>query len=510
MFFHFNYIKFPLSLKLIVVVFCFWHLKTIAQVDTTVTLTFDFNDHKIKEKDDKVIPKGSGALLVEDRFGNEKSAIYLRGDVASYLSLGTSKLLKSPNMTVSFWVNLFRRNYVGKGGEFNPLIQLNNGPGEDFINAFAVAYNPTLNYLAFASTKDSTLEAYVYDSEPFTFKKWHHVVAICNNSFIALYVDGSLRQQTPKTFETKFYMYDSLLIGHTGSKKNERMSIGSFDDIKIFHRSLSDKEVLDLFSAPNPNKFRNLLNEIIKYGLIVLGFVIIIIIILIRNKRALKRQKEQLELTNKISELELKVVKAQMNPHFISNCLVAIQDLVYSKDIEKAGLYIAKFSFFLRQVLNYSDENYISIEEELEVIKLYIELEQLRFKNEFKFDLMIDDGVHCEEILMPALITQPFVENAVWHGLLPLKNLRPAQLTIRVLTLNGLPLIEIEDNGVGRDLLNPPKSKSKGTKLVIDKIESLNQLSNTTNYKVEIIDLQDADKKPIGTKIIIQLENLKE
>jgi LytS/YehU family sensor histidine kinase len=305
-------------------------------------------------------------------------------------------------------------------------------------------------------------------------------------------------------------MYDSLLIGHTGSKKNERMAIGSFDDIKVFHRSLSEKEIWDLYKAPNPNEFKKILNEIYKYGLIILGFLLIVIVILIRNKRVLKRQNAQLALTNKISELELKVVKAQMNPHFISNCLVAIQDLVYSREIEKAGLYIAKFSFFLRQVLNYSDENYITIAEELEVIKLYIELEQLRFNNEFKFELIIEEGIDYEEILMPSLITQPFVENSVWHGLLPLKNLRPAQLTIRVLMRNGLPIIEIEDNGVGRDLLNPPQRKSKGTKLVVDKIESLNQLSNTTHYKIEIIDLQNGDKKQIGTKIIIQLENLKE
>ncbi len=413
-------------------------------------------------------------------------------------------------MTISFWVNLLRRNYAGKGGDFNPLIQLKNGPEEDFNNAFSVTYNPTLNHLAFSSTKDSTLEAYVFDSEPFTFKQWHHVVAICNNSLLVIYVDGYLRQQTPKAFETKFYMYDSLLIGHTGSKKNERMAIGSFDDIKVFHRSLSEKEIWDLYKAPNPNEFKKILNEIYKYGLIILGFLLIVIVILIRNKRVLKRQNAQLALTNKISELELKVVKAQMNPHFISNCLVAIQDLVYSREIEKAGLYIAKFSFFLRQVLNYSDENYITIAEELEVIKLYIELEQLRFNNEFKFELIIEEGIDYEEILMPSLITQPFVENSVWHGLLPLKNLRPAQLTIRVLMRNGLPIIEIEDNGVGRDLLNPPQRKSKGTKLVVDKIESLNQLSNTTHYKIEIIDLQNGDKKQIGTKIIIQLENLKE
>jgi hypothetical protein len=500
MFFYHTKINFCLLLKLVLLPICFQHYRIAAQKDTTVNLAFDFNEHQIKEKDDKVLPKGPGVTLVDDRFGNEKSAIYLRGDAACYLNLGTSKLLKSPNMSISLWVNLYRRNYSGKGADFNPLIQLKNGPGEDFINAFVLFYNPLLNYVGLSSTKDSTLESYVYDSEPFTFKNWHHVVAVCNNSFLAIYVDGSLRQQTPKAFETKFYVYDSLLIGHSGSKKNERMAIGCVDDIKIFHRPLYDNEVLELYHAPNPNKFKNILDELIKYGLIVLGFVIIIVIILLRNKRALKRQKAQLELTNKISELELKVVKAQMNPHFISNCLAAIQDLIY----------IAKFSFYLRQVLNYSDENYISIAEELEMIKLYVDLEQLRFKNEFTFELLIDESFDTREILTPSLITQPFIENAIWHGLLPLKNLRPAQLTIRVNMTNNLPVFVIEDNGVGRDLKNVNVNKGKGTKLILDKIESLNRLSKTKNYKLEVEDLRDMNKNSIGTKITIQLENIKE
>lgn len=234
--------------------------------------------------------------------------------------------------------------------------------------------------------------------------------------------------------------------------------------------------------------------------------IVIIIFLIVRNKRALQRQKEQLELIYRVAELELKVVKAQMNPHFISNCLAAIQELIYKNEIDKAGQYIAKFSYFLRQVLNYSDKNYVSLAQEIEIIKLNIELEQLRFKNEFLFELNIANNIDLTETLIPSLISQPFIENAIWHGLLPLNNLRKPILKVNVFLNEGLPIIEIEDNGVGRHLKNE-NIYSKGTKLVSDKIESLNRLNQTSNYKIEIIDLVENNEK-IGTRIRIRLDNI--
>lgn len=481
-----------------------------AQTDLTAQFEYDFNEHEIKEKNNKVKTYAPGVILTYDRFGNDKSAVLMRGDNTCYLNLGNSSQLLSSNISVSFWVNLERRNYMGKGNNFNPFFVTKNGPGEDYINALVIGYVPTSKHAGAASTQDSTNEAVVIDDQPFQFGEWYHYVVVCNNSYLALYVNGVLKQKTAKNFETQFYALDSMLVGHSGSKKNERMSIGSFDDFQIYHRSLTEAEIQELYHAPNPNRFNNFLNEFFKYGLIILGLVAVIILLVIRNKRALRRQKEQFELQNKISELELKVVKAQMNPHFISNCLAAIQGLIYDGEIEKASLYIAKFSFFLRQVLRYSDENYVSIAEEIEIIKLYVELEELRFKGAFQFNFVIDSSIDLKEILIPSLLTQPFIENAIWHGLLPLKKTREPRLIIRVLLQNGLPLIEIEDNGVGRDPTKVASHKSKGTKLAFDKVENLNRLSNNNHYKIEIIDLKDTFNTKMGTKIIIQLENLEE
>lgn len=502
--------KYLLAKKILIVFVFLCFNSGYSQIDTTISLTFDFNEQLIKEKDNKIKIKPVGISLTEDRFGNSKSAIYLHGHPDSYLNLGTSEILKPKNGTISIWVNLDRKIFAGKGSESNPIIATKNGILDDFNYAYGIYYDLKTNRIGLVSHKDSTLDLNLKSVDEIEFNNWYHVVFIISDKYFAFYINGELQQLAPKRFEITYLFGDSVIVGNTANKKNNRWSQGLFDDIQIFHKALTAQEIKDLYNAPNPNRLRNIFNEFLKYGIIILILGGIIILLIFRNKRNLNKQKEQLELINRISELELKVVKAQMNPHFISNCLAAIQELIYNNEVDKAGQYLAKFSYFLRQVLNYSDRDFIAISEEIEIIKLNVELEQLRFKNEFDFQLIIDEKINSDEVLIPALITQPFIENAIWHGLLPLNNIRKPKLKINILLQDGLPIIEIEDNGVGRDLAKLLNENSKGTKLVIDKIDSLNRLYSTSNYKMEIVDLTDEDEKQIGTKIRIQLDTIKE
>lgn len=497
--------------KIFIVVLLSFSINSLAQIDSNTTLTFDFNDHEIKEKDLKVIPKGVGVSLVKDRFGNKKSALYLHGNPDSYLNLGNSTYLKPENGTISLWINLDRIIYAGKGGESNPIIGTKNGPQDDFNCSYALFLDYTTKRLGAASHKDSTQDINIKSENEITFNNWYHLVYTFDGNQFAFYINGKLQQSTPKLFEIKYMNEDSVVVGNSANKKNHRWSQGIFDDIQIFHRALSPKEVLDLYEAPNPNKVQQFLIDIAKYIVIILIFIAIIIIIIIRNKQKLKKQKEQFELDNRINELEIKVIKNQMNPHFVSNCLAAIQELIYTENYKKASQYIAKFSFFMRQVLNYSDKTYITLAEELEIIKLNIELEQLRFKEEFSFELIVSEHIDLNEIIIPSLITQPFIENSIWHGLLPLKNKRKPCLLITIYEKEESVFLEIEDNGVGRKLDEKTSNvNSKGTKLVMDKIESINKLLRVNDYKLNIIDLFDSNRNPMGTKISIQLKNSKE
>jgi hypothetical protein len=341
------------------------------------------------------------------------------------------------------------------------------------------------------------------------FNKWYNLVFSYDNNHMDFYVDGELQERSKKDFETQFYAPDSVMIGNGASKKNDRWMRGTVDDIRFYHRVLSDEEVKALFNEPNPNRIRDLINKIGIYALFLLLTGCIVLLLVWRYKRTIKRQREQFELKNRINELEMRVIKAQMNPHFISNCLAAIQELIYNREVEKAGQYIAKFSFFIRQILNYSDQTYITLKQEIEVINLNIELEQLRFKDNFDFILNVADGIATDQIIVPSLISQPFIENAIWHGLLPLKDRRRPRLTVSIRIADGLLFIEIEDNGVGRNTGNNTKGDriSKGTRLAMDKLESINKLTNTTIHKLEILDLKDENQTPCGTRIIIQLLN---
>ncbi|MBS1638266.1 MAG: histidine kinase [Bacteroidetes bacterium] len=480
-------------------------MHTIAQIDTNLCLVFDFNEHELREKENRSIVKGVGVTMTSDRFGNDNAAVYIQGHNASYLNLGTSDLLKPPHGTISLWVKLDRRVYTGKGYDSNPIFITKNGPGDDFIDAYSIAYESYSGFFGTATTKDSTEEAIIFSREKIRFGQWYHLVVTNNEREYAFYVNGILQNKVPKNFETTFLKTDSVVLGHTASVKNERFAQGVFDDIRIYHRVLSANEVKELYNEPDPNSRHRIIQEIVRYSFVALFFGIVIAIIIVRNKRMLKKQKEQFELYQHIHDLEMKVFRAQMNPHFVSNCIAAIQDMIYQNQIDTAAQYLAKFSFFLRTILNYSDRVFISLKEELEMMRLNVELEQLRFKNKFDFELVVQPGINTDDINIPSLITQPFIENAVWHGLLPLNNVRLPHLKVSVYQQGPDLCIEITDNGVGRTTSGlHPKASSHGTRLVNDKLNTLNKTDREANYRFEIIDLKGTHGEPAGTKVIIR------
>lgn len=479
-----------------------------ARVYESADLSYDFNGHHFGEKNNRESSRPVGVVLTEDRFGNRESALYLQGHANSYFELGSGDLLKPSEGTVSLWVKLERKVYAGKGYESNPILVTRNSANEDFYDAFSLFYDFQSDRLMIFFSKDSLEQSGINSLEPVVFNQWMHLVFTYDDHRIAFYIDGKKQGEAVKRFKTVFLEDSPVYIGHSSSLKNDRRTRGVIDDIRLYHRVLTEAEIGELYREPNPNKMQQLLLSGLRYGAILAAFALLLLALRYRWRQKQKRREEHLELQRNIAELEMKVVKTQMNPHFISNCLAAIQDLIYCGDIEKAGQYLAKFSLFLRQVLEYSDKTYISLEEELEIIKLNIELEQLRFNDNFEYLTEIAPSVRPAEIQVPSLITQPLVENAIWHGLLPLKGLRKARLVIRVYPSGDSLFIEIEDNGVGRKKEGEKNGKtSKGTKLVKDKLASVARLTDSSNYRLQITDLAGPGGQPAGTRILLQLDN---
>jgi sensor histidine kinase YesM len=170
-----------------------------------------------------------------------------------------------------------------------------------------------------------------------------------------------------------------------------------------------------------------------------------------------KRSKLQIEL----AEMEAQALRAQMNPHFIFNSLNSIKSLINKNENDTAAGYLTTFSKLIRTLFQNSDKREVSLYEELETCKLYTQLEKMRFGNKVEFVFYIDESLDLKDIKVPALIIQPFIENAIWHGLVPKET--GGKIIISVKENSQAVECIIDDNGIGRELSNQYKAQYEAT-----------------------------------------------
>lgn len=222
-----------------------------------------------------------------------------------------------------------------------------------------------------------------------------------------------------------------------------------------------------------------------------------------------KKLIENVRVNKLIAESQVTAIRAQMNPHFIFNSITSIQDLVLNNDTQNAYNYLSQFAKLIRLVLNNSKKNYISLEKEIEWLNIYITLEQLRFKNKFEFVLELDEEINeCTDIKIPTMVIQPYIENAIWHGLMPLKDSRKGILSLKMkLNKNEIKII-IEDNGIDRSSVMNNKENdvcsSMGMYLVNEKIDAITHLEKN-DVKVTSKDLYEGNV-PSGTRVEIVIQ----
>ncbi|MEI9943675.1 MAG: histidine kinase [Chitinophagaceae bacterium] len=233
---------------------------------------------------------------------------------------------------------------------------------------------------------------------------------------------------------------------------------------------------------------------------------------IMRVKAEEEKQKAQnilMDAQQKMTEVEMQALRAQMNPHFIFNCLNSINRYIVKSDQATASLYLTRFAKLIRLILDNSNSKNVILSNELEALKLYIEMEALRFDKKFAYEIIVDNNVNPDSIEVPPLIIQPYVENAIWHGLLHKE--RGGKLSIRMKMIGDSVLqCEVEDNGVGRDKAQELKSKSAisrkslGMKLTQDRLSLLNKHAEL-NASVDIIDLKEEDGESLGTKVVVKI-----
>ncbi|MCD4694772.1 MAG: histidine kinase, partial [Bacteroidales bacterium] len=222
------------------------------------------------------------------------------------------------------------------------------------------------------------------------------------------------------------------------------------------------------------------------------------------------RKQEELKIAydKKISQLEIKALRSQMNPHFLFNSLNSIRYYILKEDNENASEYLTKFSRLLRLILSNSRHSQISLKDELHALEIYIDFEQMRFNQKFDYRITVGQNINQEEIKIQPMTIQPFVENAIWHGLMP----RKTNGTLLVdISLEGKILkIIIEDNGIGRqkakELSKSGLEETKSYGLQITE-ERMNIMENVRGKRsgFKIVDLFD-NKHSVGTRVIITFE----
>jgi hypothetical protein len=247
------------------------------------------------------------------------------------------------------------------------------------------------------------------------------------------------------------------------------------------------------------------------------GFISLIMLVVygakVREKRLLTIEREKSEMHQRIASSEMKALRSQMNPHFLFNSLNAIRLFVLQNDSDNAEKYLVKFAKLMRLLLDNSRQEWVSLSSEVEQLRLYMELEQLRFNHKFDYQLQIQGIVSPEQVFIPPMIIQPYIENAILHGVAHKKDKGHILVSIAL----GVDCLEcvVEDNGVGRQKAQELKRHSISTHKSVGLQVTEERLYLISRHKgkrgsVQMIDLYDDDNTPSGTKVSIQLPFMEE
>ncbi|TAL58671.1 MAG: tetratricopeptide repeat protein [Bacteroidetes bacterium] len=344
---------------------------------------------------------------------------------------------------------------------------------------------------------------------------------------------GGLYTALKKYDEAEKYLLKSLFIAE---------QISSLDDIKVGHQHLSElyeamgkfakalehykKAMVVKDSIFNKEKNQEIIRKIMNYefekkeanaqktmeieiehykqtrNLVILGSISGLALIFVGYNRY--RLKQKIKYQKQLTNLERKALHLQMNPHFIFNSLGSIGSFIVQNDAKSSLKYLASFSKLIRIILENSKDDYVTLYKEMELLQNYLELEQLRSDNKFDFSV-IHDIPMADRVTVPPMLIQPFVENAVLHGILP-KNDR-GNIAVRFYEKNKTLVCEIEDDGVGRTFSKTEKNTTHQS-MAMDIIQNrLNTMSAMTSEKMKfrVEDKKNDKGEPAGTKVVLEM-----
>lgn len=237
------------------------------------------------------------------------------------------------------------------------------------------------------------------------------------------------------------------------------------------------------------------------YGSLSIAAIIVLIAVFYTRQNKLKISMQRMEL-------EQQQYRAQMNPHFIFNCMNSIQHYIVHNDVKQANKFLSQFAGLMRRTLDINAGHFITVEEEMNYLDNYLQLEQMRFDEKFSYKVICADEIGRTQVLLPTMMLQPFAENAIHHGLRYLPD-NSGILTISFKKESNMLVCTIDDNGIGREAAQQFKKQSgtvhqsQGMSLIENKLKVLNNI-HKTNAAVTVTDKMDANGKAAGTTVVLK------
>ncbi|MEZ4796812.1 MAG: tetratricopeptide repeat protein [Flavobacteriaceae bacterium] len=284
---------------------------------------------------------------------------------------------------------------------------------------------------------------------------------------------------------------------------NNQRNLSYINDLIIKYESETKSNTIKALANENELVKSRLEKNRLSLLLSILGIILVTVLLFIFNRQ------QQINQEKKILTLEQNMLKSQMNPHFIFNSLNSIKLYIINNEKENAVYYLNKFAKLIRKILVASNEKDISLADELETMKLYMNIENIRFSNEIDFKINIDSNINPENVRVPSLILQPFLENSLWHGLSSKTDDKCIVLDIEK-NASDFVTISITDNGVGRKVSQERKQNktlkrdSVGIEITKERLFNFSKRF-TRMYDLKIEDLFDAQNNAAGTKVILNI-----
>ena len=321
-------------------------------------------------------------------------------------------------------------------------------------------------------------------------------------------------EQSKKKIEIELLNKDKILL----SQNNEiLLSQNNLKTASLLNREMQlkqkniekEKQQIEIEKLKSTQKILQLKNL---FFYLVLGIVLIFSILFLfwnKHKQKIKSDKEKQSYQLEILESKLTAFRAQMNPHFLFNSINAVNHYILNNDKHQASIYLSKYSKLMRQVLENSNKQLVTLKEEIDTIKNYIELEQLRYNHNFSFEIKNERNLNEEDIMLPPLILQPFIENSITHGFFHKKE--KGKIDIFYSIEKNMLKIVIDDNGIGREKSKSVKNnhvdshKSMGLDITSSRLDFANKIENNHVKSVTYIDKKDSENNALGTQVILLL-----